>query len=143
MAARRRAGVHHVAIRAADVASVARFYAGALALARLDEKHDARGLYAIWLAAGDTIVMIERREADEPAPDPRSRDAVIFAIAPADRAALVRRLGRRRVPIEGQTAFSLYFRDPEGRRIGASHYPSPRVDKGAAVTQRIPRKPQR
>lgn len=123
MGQRRSGGVHHVAIRALDVAAVARFYAGLFRHARLDEKHDDRGLRAVWLAAGDTMVMIERREPGEPAPDARSLDAIVFAIEPGERAPLRRRLSRRRVAIEGETAYSLYFRDPEGRRIGASHYP--------------------
>jgi catechol-2,3-dioxygenase len=126
MARRRSGGVHHVAIRALDVAALARFYAGVFRFARLDEKHDDRGLRAVWLAAGVTIVMIERREPGEPAPDARSLDAIIFAIAADERAPLKRRLSRRRVAVEGETAYSLYLRDPEGRRVGASHYPAVR-----------------
>lgn len=34
-------------------------------------------------------------------------------------------LVRRQVPIEGRTDYTLYLRDPEGNRIGLSHWPHP------------------
>ena len=41
----------------------------------------------------------------------------------ADRAGAEARLASSGIAIEARTEFTLYFRDPDGRRIGLSHYP--------------------
>ena len=55
-------------------------------------------------------------------------EIVVFAMASAERASFVEKLGARGVAVEGETAFSIYFRDPDGRRIGLSHFPEPAAD---------------
>ena len=48
-----------------------------------------------------------------------NRELVAFAISPDE-------VGRLKGwPIEARTAFTLYVRDPDGRRIGLSAYPDP------------------
>lgn len=117
-------GVHHVAFRVADVRAVAAFYEQALGLVPEASRDDEAGLYSIWLRAGDTLVMIERRGDDEPAPATSGRDAVLFAIDASERGEAERRLEALGIPLDGATAFSIYVRDPEGRRVGLSHYPA-------------------
>jgi hypothetical protein len=54
-------------------------------------------------------------------------DLVAFQVAPETRALYTERLARAGVPLEGSTDFTLYVRDPDGRRIGLSSYPAPLV----------------
>lgn len=111
--------VHHVAFRTGDLARLERFYVEALGLAvtRRD------GERSVWLDAGGAIVMLERRDDGEPDVPAGTKELVAFAIAPEEHAAVVERLGRAGIAIEGRTASSLYVRDPDGRRVGVSAYP--------------------
>jgi catechol 2,3-dioxygenase-like lactoylglutathione lyase family enzyme len=105
--------IHHVALRTRDLARLEAFYVGALGLRVL-----RRAARSVWLEAGDAIVMLEMREADEPDVSVGTMEMVAFAITPAERAKFARSL-----PIEAETRFTLYTRDPDGRRVGLSHYP--------------------
>lgn len=111
--------VHHLAFRTADVPRLEHFYANVLGLAvlRRDE------LRSVWLDAAGTIVMLERWDGTEPAPDRTSKELVCFAIAPEQHAAVHARLVSEGIAIEARTACTLYFRDPDGRRVGVSSYP--------------------
>jgi catechol 2,3-dioxygenase-like lactoylglutathione lyase family enzyme len=111
--------IHHVALRTPDVARLERFYAGALGLSVV-RRDDARG--SVWLALGPAadpggaVLMLERAEPGEPAVPAGSHELVAFAVddlAP----------WRSRVAVEAETAHTLYFRDPDGRRVGLSTYP--------------------
>ncbi|MGH7293617.1 MAG: VOC family protein [Polyangiaceae bacterium] len=106
--------IHHVALRTHDVARLERFYAGLLGLAVL-RRDEARG--SVWLDAAGAVVMIERALPGEPAIPAGSMELVAFAVE--DREAW-----RARIPaVEAETAHTLYFRDPDGRRVAASDYP--------------------
>jgi glyoxylase I family protein len=113
--------VHHLAFRTGDLARLEHFYVDALGLA-LVRRHDGRSL---WLDAGGTIVMLELRDEGEPAPPEGSKELVAFAVEPDARALYIDRLGRAGVAVEASTEFTLYVRDPDGRRIGLSSYPVP------------------
>jgi len=95
------------------------FYRDVLGLRVLSET--AR---STWLDAGGAILMIERRGPGEPAVPAGSLELVAFAVSRARHAALREVLARHRVRIEAATEFTSYFRDPDGRRVGLSHYPS-------------------
>jgi catechol 2,3-dioxygenase-like lactoylglutathione lyase family enzyme len=110
--------VHHVAFRTASAAhldALERFYAGVLDLAVI-RRTDGR---SIWLDAGGSILMLEVRDEGEPAVPPGSKELVAFAVSKD----VIDRLAAARVPIENRTAYTLYVRDPDGRRIGLSSYP--------------------
>ena len=113
--------VHHLAIRTDDVVKLAAFYEGIVGLS-LERRNLPR---SIWLRAGETLFMVEGRGEDEPPIEPRSKELVAFSCHPSERAAAAARLAAGGVPIEEETAFTLYFRDPEGRRVALSHYPDP------------------
>jgi len=113
--------VHHVALRTPDITALAGFYLRVFALPEL--KRNER---SVWLQAGETILMIEQREAGEPHVVQGSQEMFALGIAPAERAALYKRLGQEGATVEAETDFTVYFRDPEGRKVGASHYPLPR-----------------
>ena len=104
--------LHHLAFRTRDLAALESFYAEVLALPVL-----RRSDRSVWLDAEGTILMLERSEPDEPTSDPRSMDLVCFGVTPGFLARLAE------VAIEGRTDSTLYFQDPDGRRIGVSAYP--------------------
>jgi catechol 2,3-dioxygenase-like lactoylglutathione lyase family enzyme len=112
--------LHHLALRTSDVARLRAFYAGVLALPVVREADPN-----VWLGAGAALVMIEAAGADEPAPPPGSLELVAFAIGEHEKPSWRDRLAAHWIPIEAETAFTLYFRDPDGRRVAVSHYPLP------------------
>jgi hypothetical protein len=48
-----------------------------------------------------------------------------FAIEAGDRARVEARLASAGTAVEARTGFTLYVRDPDGRRLGLSAYPTP------------------
>ena len=113
--------IHHLAFRTGDLARLEHFYVGALGLAVVRRLE----LRSVWLDAGGSLVMLELRDEGEPAHPPASKELVAFAIAPDARPLVSERLARAGVSVEASTEFTLYVRDPDGRRIGLSSYPVP------------------
>ncbi|MBK8216163.1 MAG: VOC family protein [Myxococcales bacterium] len=111
--------VHHIAFRTRDLPRLLAFYQDLLGFSIM--RTSPRGE---WLAAGQAILMLEHAEPGEPTVPEGCMEAVIFAIDEADRPALLRKLASHGVSLEGSTPYSLYFRDPDGRRVGVSHYPT-------------------
>lgn len=64
--------------------------------------------------------MLERADSNEPKPPRRSKELVAFAVDDKERWRA--RLGLAGIPIEDETAHTLYFRDPDGRRVAVSTY---------------------
>ncbi len=115
--------VHHIALRSFDVDRLERFYAGVLGL-EVVRRNDERG--SVWLRAGSALLMLERADPSESQvlrAHADSLELLAFAIDSQDRESWQARLARASVPVEAQTAHTLYFRDPDGRRIGVSSYP--------------------
>ena len=110
--------VHHLAFRTRDLTRLERFYTDALGLsiARRD------GERSVWLRAGGTTLMLEQAEDGEPEIARDSRELVAFGIEAPDVERWRRVLEANGIAIEGETAYTLYVRDPDGRRIGLSHY---------------------
>jgi catechol 2,3-dioxygenase-like lactoylglutathione lyase family enzyme len=111
--------VHHLAFRTGDLARLERFYVEALGLAVVRRQEER----SVWLDAGGALVMLETRDEGEAAVDPTSKELVAFAVEPDARALTAERLARAGVDVEASTDFTLYVRDPDGRRIGLSSYP--------------------
>ncbi|MBX3228161.1 MAG: VOC family protein [Labilithrix sp.] len=107
--------IHHLALRTDDLAALERFYAGVLGLAIT-----RRNPRSLWLDAGGTILMLEERDPDEPRIDPTTKELLCFALPPAARD---RFATSPEIEVEARTDFTLYFRDPDGRRIAVSSYP--------------------
>jgi catechol 2,3-dioxygenase-like lactoylglutathione lyase family enzyme len=107
--------VHHIAFRTADVARLEAFYTGVLGFTVARRQGD----YSVWLDAGGALLMLERAEPGEPPVPHGSMELVAFAAPPEHEA----RLAAAGIAIEARTAFTVYFRDPDGRRIALSHYP--------------------
>ncbi len=113
--------IHHVAMRTRDLARLERFYVDVLGLP-VTRRQEER---SVWLDAAGTILMLERAEEGEPSPPVGSMELVAFGVAPEEHAFYTDRLARAGVAIEARTASTLYFRDPDGRRVGLSAFPAP------------------
>ncbi len=124
---------HHLAIQCADLERCERFYREVLGLEVLrrwpleGEGKDR----SVWLAVGAPeepgFLALER---GDPVPERRPwRDArpglhvVALRIAKGERASWERRLAAAGVDVVHRTRWTIYFRDPEGNRVGLTHYP--------------------
>ena len=112
--------IHHLAVRASDPETVAAFYSGVLGLPELRRSEDATGLRAVWVQAGDMVLMIERSLKGE---GPAAGSGHVFVFAVEDLTAWERRLEAAGVAVDDRTEATLYVRDPEGHRVGLSVYP--------------------
>lgn len=117
--------IHHLALRTADVGKLVSFYAGILGLAVVESHGTSANRHAerAWLSIGDGVLMIERRDVDEPAVVAGTKELIAFAVSADEREAFVERLANAGTAIEARTEHTLYFRDPDGRRVGVSSYP--------------------
>jgi catechol 2,3-dioxygenase-like lactoylglutathione lyase family enzyme len=127
-------GFHHLAIQVRDLAALERFYRETLGLAEL-RRWPARdgagaGERSVWLDTGSgAFIALERVSGGATANEDPSRGErpglhlVALGIERGARAEWERRLAAAGVPIETRTAFTLYVRDPEGNRVGLSHWP--------------------
>jgi glyoxylase I family protein len=109
--------LHHVALRARDPSATTDFYASVLGLPVV-RRDTERG--SVWLEARGVVLMVEQADAGEPAVPPHGKELLAFAVD--DREAWRLRLAAAGVAIEAETAHTLYFRDPDGRRVAVSTY---------------------
>ena len=110
--------IHHVAFRTHDLPRLHAFYTS---LGFETTRSDAR---SVWLRSGDAILMLEAAEPEEARDLGASKELVAFEVTIEQRQALHTKLESIRVPTDGATPFTTYVRDPDGRRIGFSHYPT-------------------
>ena len=134
-------GVHHLAIQVRDLVASERFYCGTLGLpvVRRWPAAGGAGERSIWVDTGDgAFLALEVTTAAPRTPDgdagappyPSGLHLVALRIDAGDREAWKERFTRTGVAVYHQTAFTIYVRDPEGNRIGLSHYPVPAGDAG-------------
>ncbi len=120
--------VHHLAFRTKQVTKVVSFYRTVIGLEALRTRKSPNGkIQSVWLNAAGTIVMIELAAKREPRIPSKSLELVAFALPKAHMAAARKRLLQKRIRIEAETNFTIYFRDPDGRRVGLSTYLSPKI----------------
>lgn len=105
--------VHHVALRTRKLARVVRFYRDVVGLSVLRETPRST-----WLSMGGAILMIERADRDEPEVPTGTKEFLCFGVK-TKRAVFA---FKARVRVEAETEFTVYFRDPDGRRVGVSCY---------------------
>jgi catechol-2,3-dioxygenase len=111
--------LHHIALRTRDLDGLVAFYARWFRLSVVRETRPR----SVWLGLGpEAVLMIELADADEPAPARGSLDLIALAVS-AERRTLLREELVRAALLEGETQHTLYFRDPDGRRVGVSSYP--------------------
>ena len=120
--------VHHVAVKVFDLARAESFYGGVLGLPVLRRwpLPDGRGDRSLWLDLGDgAFLALERADRIE---TEKSEDApgfhlVALQIPRGEREAGIAKLTQAGYPVYSQTDFTIYTHDPEGNRIGLSHWP--------------------
>ena len=121
-------GFHHVAIQVRDLERVAAFYTSVLELPERARHFRPDGtLRSVWVGVPDGFLALEAVEgALEESPFRHSTPGLLLValrIAPAARAAALKRLAEHGVQVVHETAWTAYFRDPEGNRIALSHHP--------------------
>ena len=111
--------LHHLALRVADPVRSARFYVEALGLDVVAEHVGEDGaVRSVWLALGDAVLMFER-DIKLPGPEGSGHVLVVAVAELAEAEARIRAAGAE---IADRTAYTLYFRDPDGHRVGVSVY---------------------
>ena len=112
--------IHHVALRVSDCALSARFYEQAFGLREIKRVDSGEGLRAVWLGAGETVLMLELSLRGE-GPAEGSGHVLIFPTA--DLAAAEERFKALGIGVTDRTASTLYVSDPDGHRAGVSTFP--------------------
>jgi len=119
--------LHHVAVGTRDVEALARFYARLLQTEERRRHVDEAGaLRSVWLDLAGTWLMIERAEASASRARVEGVGLGAFLLAfrasSAERGAFEQRATALGAAIESRSAYSSYFRDPDGNRIAVSEY---------------------
>ncbi len=120
--------LHHLALGARDVESLAGFYRRAFDLREQARHHHADGsLRSVWLDLEGALLMIESSHADVRAVQGIGRGLflVAFSVGVAEREQVEARLVALGGALEERGRFTSYARDPEGNRVAISHYPAP------------------
>jgi catechol 2,3-dioxygenase-like lactoylglutathione lyase family enzyme len=113
-------GVHHIALRVADVQEALAFYAGVLGLTERQRfGQPDGGLRSAWLQAGPVVLMLEHALRGA---GPESGSGHLLALAVDDLAVWEARLAKAGVAIDDRTAHTLFVRDPDGHRVGLSTF---------------------
>ena len=112
-------GVHHIALRVSDCAISARFYEQAFGLREVRRVDSGERLRAVWLAAGETVLMLEHSLRGA-GPAEGSGHVLIFEAA--DLAAAEARFEALGIAVQDRTASTLYVSDPDGHRAGVSTF---------------------
>jgi len=121
-------GFHHLALQCADILACERFYREVLGLPVLRRwPRPEGGDRSVWLAVGDGFLALERAAAARPAPSWDDGQAGLhllsLRIGAGEREAWEERLRTAGIPVARRTPHTLYVRDPEGNRVGLSHWP--------------------
>ncbi|MFL5322509.1 MAG: VOC family protein [Myxococcaceae bacterium] len=123
-------GFHHLAIQVHDIEKVAAFYSGVLEFREQVRHRNPDGsLRSIWMGMGEGPAFIALEATTEPpvgTPFRHPRPGLhllALRISRDDRAAILRRLNEQQIPVEHESRWTVYVRDPEGNRIGLSHHP--------------------
>jgi catechol 2,3-dioxygenase-like lactoylglutathione lyase family enzyme len=124
---------HHLALRVADLERSRAFYGDLLGLPVL-RRLEANGvLKALWLCAGELVLMLERQLRGA---GPEAGSGHLLAFAVDDLPAWEARLAAAGVAIDDRTTSTLYVRDPDGHRVGFSVYRFP-AGPGSAASHSI------
>lgn len=121
------AAVHHLAVLCTDLERSEAFYVEVLGLGLLQRHRTDDGAHrSTWVSLGATsFLALERAEPDAArrAETGAGWHCVALSIAARDREAWRARLAAAGHPVERETRFTLYVRDPDGALVGLSHHP--------------------
>jgi catechol-2,3-dioxygenase len=121
--------VHHLALGARDITSLAEFYVRVFGLSVVQtNQHDDGSVRSIWLDLDPGVLMIE--ESGHETRMVKGRGSGLFLIAfevnEGERESLAEQIVSHGGTVESHSVYSSYGRDPEGNRIAISSYPLPR-----------------
>lgn len=121
-------GVHHIAVQCADLPAMVRFYDKVLRL-RVErrwqtEQGEER---SVWLRSGRTVLALERCEGQAYElpwqTETPGLHLLALEIAWQNREVWRSWLAYHETPVVFETQWTMYVRDPEGNRVGLSHFP--------------------
>lgn len=119
--------VHHLAVVVSDLAAAERFYSEVLGLPVVRRWQDEAGrARSVWVEMGQgAFLALERAARETPirADESPGVHCVAFAIQRAEREVYRGRLAAAGFPVERETPYTLYVRDPDRNLVGFSHYP--------------------
>ncbi len=126
----RAGGFHHLALQVHDLGRAEAFYAGVLGLPVIARHQRPDGSpRAVWLDCGGAFLALERCAAapeERPFVDARPGWHLLALAIPAEeRQRWEEHLAAHGHPKVAETRFTFYVHDPEGNRVGLSHYPVP------------------
>jgi catechol 2,3-dioxygenase-like lactoylglutathione lyase family enzyme len=124
-------GHHHLAIQVKDLAAAERFYVEVLGLEVVKRwpREDGPCERSLWLSVGAGEEFLALEACDKGQPPTPFRDPhgglhlLALRILASDRAAWEAKLASLQIEIVHRTRWTLYVRDPEGNRLGLSHFP--------------------
>ena len=115
--------LHHLSVLVHDVPRCAAFYREVLGLPEVPCPRPGPA----WFQVGDALLMLEPCEEEPTVQEFREGRpgpcVLALGIEPSDRAEWEEKLRGAGVAVVYSTDYTLYVRDPEGNRIGLSHYP--------------------
>jgi catechol 2,3-dioxygenase-like lactoylglutathione lyase family enzyme len=125
--------VHHIALVVSDLVAAERFYGDVLGLAVLRRWFESDGTTprSIWFEVEPgTFLAVERgvaalRPESDCAPTQGGWHLVALGITRSERDLWRERLEQAGFPCTDESRYTLYCRDPEGNRVGLSHWPEP------------------
>ena len=112
-------GIHHVALRVKDCLASARFYERAFSLREVRRIEEAGSIRAVWLRAGDVVLMLERSIRGAGLGEGSGHVLIFPAVSLAE---AERRLADLGIKVTDRTSSTLYVEDPDGHRAGLSAF---------------------
>ena len=111
--------LHHLAFRCNDYKEVSLFYKNLFKLKEIFSQKK----YSIWLKGSDDLVfMFEQATPGEARPESNNHELICFYAEANEKKAIINELKKKNIEIESQTEKTIYFRDPENRKIGISDF---------------------
>jgi catechol 2,3-dioxygenase-like lactoylglutathione lyase family enzyme len=125
--------IHHIAILVSDLVAAERFYGNVLGLCVLRRWFEPDGVTprSIWFEVETgTFLAVERgdrptRPEADGAPPNLGLHLVALGITRGEREMWRERLEQAGYPCTEESLYTLFCRDPEGNRVGLSHWPEP------------------
>ncbi len=117
--------LHHHAICVLDLVRAERFYVDVLGLPVIRRFETDTGQHrSTWLDLDGAFLALERADRHLPKHDDGSgHHCFVLSIAKSEREPWRERLHAAGHPVERESDFTLYVRDPDGALIGLSHHP--------------------
>lgn len=117
--------IHHIAVASLDPESLSVFYESVFGWKRVKGGNPE----SVWLDAQGSILMLEKSSIPQRTISAAFLEKypgyhlISWSIPLEERSYWIEKLTQLGIIIEMETDYTIYFTDPEGNRIGLSHYP--------------------